>query len=77
MACIAWLGIRLFPPSMCDVQVGSLERALLQERSIVRITVQWFKGPTNAKVNLGIGKVSDASVQVMRSARPKWASSVR
>lgn len=39
MACIAWLGIRLFPPSICDVQVGSLERALLQERLVVCITV--------------------------------------
>lgn len=39
MVCIAWLGIRLCPPSICDVQVGSLERALLQERLVVCITV--------------------------------------
>lgn len=45
--------------------------------SLFVLQSQWFKGPTNAKDNLGIGKVSDASVQVMRSARPKWASSLR
>ena len=47
--CIAWLGIRLFPPSICDLQVGSLERALLQERLVVCITVPVVQGSNKCK----------------------------
>lgn len=49
MVCTAWLGIRLFPPSIRDLQVGNLKRALLQERLVVCITVQVVQGSNKCK----------------------------
>ena len=56
MACIAWLGNPLSPPSICNVQVGSLERGLLQERLVVCITVPMVQESSCRKQYRVIGK---------------------
>jgi hypothetical protein len=56
VACIAWLGNRLSPPSICNVQVGSLERGLLQERLVVCITVPMVRKSSCRKEYRGIRK---------------------